>query len=1055
MTPKGFGEGESVELPSIEILRSLGWSHIDCYEETFGAAGDLGRENSGEVVILPRLKDAIKRLNPGLAPEAIELAIEEINRDRSSLSLVNANREVYKLLKDGVPVRFRTADDEDHQELVRIIDWKDSGRNDYLVVSQLWITGPIYRRRPDLIGFVNGIPLVFVEFKASHRRLENAYRDNLRDYKDTIPQIFWFNGFILLSNGLETKVGAITSEWSHFYEWKKINSEGEAGRISLETVLKGVCERSRLLDLIENFILFSDTKGGTVKICGMNHQFLGVNKAIKAVQDIQANQGKLGVFWHTQGSGKSFSMIFFTEKILRRVSGRFTFVIITDRTELDNQIYKTFASTGAVIEEGVQADSAEHLRQLLAEDHRYVFTLIHKFRTEDGQQHPIVSTRDDIIVVADEAHRSQYDTLALNMRNALPNAAFIGFTGTPLIAGEEKTREVFGDYVSVYNFKQSIEDNATVPLYYENRIPELQIINENFGEELETIVEDADLSEEGQHKLEREFAREYHLITREDRLEKIAEDIVNHFMGRGYLGKAMVVAIDRFTAVRMYNKVKAYWAKYIAEIEEKLKRANLAEIEVLQKKLAFMRKVDMAVVISQSQNEVDDFRQRGVDILPHRERFIREDLETTFKDANSDLKLVFVCAMWMTGFDVPSCSTVYIDKPMQNHTLMQTIARANRVYEGKKAGIIVDYIGIFRNLQKALSIYGASSSDGIDESDTPAKSKEELIVELEAAIAEANGMFRDRGLDAPSIATQADKISKLQMIEEATEAFLENEDIKKSYISAASRVTRTFKAVLPDPRANQYAGIRAVHLVVAERLRALTENEDISDVLGEVEDLLDESIAAESYVIRAPIHDESTDHLIDLSNIDFDALAEKFKIGKKRALAERLRGAVANRLNQMARLNRTRMELVEKLERLIEEYNSGAKNVEHFFDELVNLAQTLDDEQKRAAREQLDEESLAIFDLLTRPELKLSDKDKKAVKKVAKELVGKIRASLVIAWKKKQQTRAAVRVTIEKVLDQGLPEVYDRKLFSEKCERIYQHVFDTYGSDGENPYSAA
>ncbi len=404
---------------------------------------------------------------------------------------------------------------------------------------------------------------------------------------------------------------------------------------------------------------------------------------MEALADIRARDGRLGVFWHTQGSGKSVSMMFFAQKVLRKVPGNWTFVIVTDRQELDGQIYKHFASAGVVTEGHAQAESSKHLRQLLTEDHRYVFTLIHKFRTEKGEAHPVLSERRDIIVITDEAHRSQYDTLALNMRTALPNASFLAFTGTPLIVGEERTRQVFGDYVSVYDFRQSVEDGATVPLYYENRIPELQLVNDDLNADMEALLEAAELDEAQEKKLEREFAREYHLITRDDRLEAVAKDLVEHFIGRGFQGKAMMICIDKATAIRMYDKVRRVWAERISAAESELAAAKDAARNEILRHIAFLKETDMAVVVSQGQNEIAEMAARGLDIRPHRKRMIEEDLETKFKNPDDPFRLVFVCAMWMTGFDVPSCSTLYLDKPMRNHTLMQTIARANRVYPGQ------------------------------------------------------------------------------------------------------------------------------------------------------------------------------------------------------------------------------------------------------------------------------------------------------------------------------------------------------------------------------------
>ena len=447
------------------------------------------------------------------------------------MSLAQANRDVYRLLKEGVKVTFQDDDGGEAVETVRVIDWDHPENNDFFLASQFWVSGDLYKRRCDLVGFVNGLPLLFVELKKSHGKVEHAYKHNLKDYKQTIPQLFWYNALIILSNGSQAKVGSVTAGWEHFSDWKRINSEGEAGVVSLETLIRGTCEKPRFLDLVENFTVFDEAKGGLVKVVAKNHQYLGVNNSVAALKKIKDNQGRLGVFWHTQGSGKSFSMVFFSQKVLRKMPGNWTFLVVTDRDDLDNQIYKNFHNTGAVTEE-CQATSGEHLKQLLREDHRFIFTLIQKFVTKKGQKYPKLSDRSDIIVMTDEAHRSQYDTLALNMRNALPKAAFIGFTGTPLMAGEERTKEVFGDYVSIYNFRQSIEDGATVPLFYENRIPELQLANENFNEDLENLIEEAELDEEQEKKLEREFAREYHLITRDDRLEKVAEDLVAHFMGR-------------------------------------------------------------------------------------------------------------------------------------------------------------------------------------------------------------------------------------------------------------------------------------------------------------------------------------------------------------------------------------------------------------------------------------------------------------------------------------------------------------------------------------------
>lgn len=1040
MNTSDYSEDALVEQPAIELFKKLAWETANCFREFESGRSPLGRESKGDVVLVQRLRAALEKLNPGVPSEAIELAIDELTRGRSTMSAAAANREIYRVLKDGVPVTFKNEESEDASARVKVIDWDTPSNNDFFLASQFWIVGEMYERRADLIGFVNGLPMVFIELKASHKALETAFQNNLRDYRDTIPQVFWYNGLTILSNGSESRLGSMTAEWEHFAEWKRINREGEQGIVSLETMIRGTCDKEKLLDLVENFALFEEAGGGLLKKVGKNHQYLGVNNAINALKAIANNQGKLGVFWHTQGSGKSISMIFFGQKVLRKLSGNWTFVIVTDRKDLDEQIYKNFANVGAVTEKEAHAESGKDLQRLLQEDHRYVFTLIQKFGTEKNQTYPKLSDRSDIIVMTDEAHRSQYDTFALNMRNALPNAAFIGFTGTPLMAGEEKTRQVFGDYVSVYNYQQSTEDGSTVPLFYENRIPELQLTNKDLNEDIYEVVEGADLNEDQQKKLEREFARQYHLITREDRLEKIAADLVDHFMGRGEMGKAMVVSIDKATAVKMYDKVQKYWKAYLAELQKKLARAEETERPLLEKKIGYMQETDMAVVVSQSQNEVKDMQKKGVDIAPHRKRLVKEDLDTKFKDSGDRFRIVFVCAMWMTGFDVPSCSAIYLDKPMRNHTLMQTIARANRVFGDKVNGLIVDYVGVFRDLQKALAIY-APSAGGVDR---PVKGKAELVALLRQAAGAATAFCEGLGINVNSIIA-AQGFARVKLLDDAVAAILVNDDTKRKYHLLTEDVVRMVKAVKPDPAVNEFLPLCVLLAVTDETIRSKNKAADISSVMADVEQVLDKSIAAEGYVIEA-------EKPLDLSKLDVEKLRAKFEQGRKRIEAERLRGAVNGKLEQMIKFNRTRMDYLAKFQKMIEEYNAGSLNIEEFFKRLVNFTKDLNEEDRRGITENLSEEELAVFDLLTKPDMKLTKKDEQQVKKVVKELLEKLRTEkLVLDWRKRQQTRAAVRVCIEETLDQ-LPRVYTPEFFQQKCDLTYQHIFDSYFGLGRSVY---
>jgi type I restriction enzyme R subunit len=1049
-----YSEDALVEGPALGLLGALGWGTANGFSEGYGPNEITGRETLSEVILTSRLRPALERLNPGLPQEALQQAIEALSADRSVMDLTRANHSVYGLLRNGVKVRVSDEDGNETTETVQVIDWVNPPNNDFFAVRQFWVTGDMYRRRADIVGFVNGVPLVLIELKASHRNLESGFRNNITDYKVTLPQLFWPNGLIIVSNGSEARVGSLSSSWEHFAEWKRINSEGEEGAVSLETMVRSTCDPVRLLDLVENFTLFQEVRGGLMKLVARNHQYLGVNNAIEALYRIEDRRSRLGVFWHTQGSGKSVSMAFFSQKVLRKVRGNWTFVIVTDRKELDDQIYKTFQDSGIITEGHVQATSGGDLKRLLTEDHRYVFTLIQKFRTERGERYPALSDRSDIIVMTDEAHRTQYEVLALNMRNALPNASFIGFTGTPLIVGEERTREVFGDYVSIYDFRQSIEDGATVPLYYENRIPQLQLTNEDFNEGMERILETAQLDEAQERLLAREFAREYHLITREDRLEKIAEDLVEHFMGRGFPGKAMVVSIDKATAIRMYDKVRGNWMERIERLKQGLGSPAEADRDRIAEEIEFMESTAMAVVVSQAQNEIADMAAKGLDILPHRKRMVEEDLETKFKDPNDPFRIVFVCAMWMTGFDVPSCSTIYLDRPMRNHTLMQTIARANRVWADKTNGLIVDYVGVFRNLQRALAIYGSGAGSRAQAGDTPVLPKEQLVAALKEKVAEANAFCAQHGIGVEALLA-ASGFEFIALRDDAVDLLLVTPETRSHFLHLADEVGRLFKGILPDPSATEFGPYRALHVNIAQAIRSLAPQADISEVMGAVEALLDESVAAKAYVIRAAEAEEDDGHIVDLSRIDFEVLAARFEAGRKHIETEKLKAAVTSKLTKMIRLNPTRIDYLERFQRLIDEYNAESLNVEQFFKQLMDFAKSLTEEDQRGIAEQLDDEELALFDLLTKPKMELTGRERAEVKKVARELLSTLkREKFVLDWRKRQQTRAAVRVCIGKSLDR-LPPVYSPDVYDRKCDVVYQHVFDSYFGEGRSVYAAA
>jgi type I restriction enzyme, R subunit len=1031
-----FSEAELVERPAMELLASMGWAAVDATNEIFGAGGTLGRSTAAEVVLRPRLRAALARLNPNLAPEGLTQAEEALTRDRSAMGLLAANRELYDLAKQGVLVEVPDGKGGRTETRARVIAWDQPQTNDFVAVQQLTVTGQLYTCRPDIVGFVNGMPWVLIECKATGVPAKRAFDDNLTSYKhplNGIPRLCAHNAVLIATNGTDSRVGSLSADWDRFGEWKRIASEDEPRRVSLEVLLRGVCDPGRLLDLVENFTVYSDTPDGTIKILGQNHQVIGVNAAITALRTKPATDPRLGVFWHTQGSGKSFAMLFFAQKVLRTIPGNWTFVVVTDRAELDEQIVKTFTRAGAISEAESRvcpATSGERLCELLRSNHRYVFTLIHKFRDRE-----VVTTRQDVIVLADEAHRSQYSDLALNMRAAMPGARYLAFTGTPLIAGpggDEVTRQVFGDYVSIYDFQQSVEDNATLPLFYENRTPELEITNPDLDDELLAVVEAADLDEEGDRALARALGRRYQVLTRTSRLRVIAADIVSHFLGRGFVGKAMVVSLDKATAVRMYDLVREAWQAELARVDAALVTDDAAERTTLLCRRELLTSTDMAVIVSAGQNEVEQMQAMGLDIVPHRNRMVSEHLDERFKKPQDPLRLVFVCAMWLTGFDAPSCSTVYLDKPMRNHTLMQTIARANRVWgSDKKCGLIVDYANVFASLEEALAVYGKGSAG-----DRPVADKAALIADLAKAVDEATALCRVHQVE-PAALSSHQGLSRLSHLDVAVEALIAPDDVRKVFLASASTATTLYLATLPDHRAEPYADAVAGLAAIADAIRAKLFNPvDISAVLTAMSTILDGSVEATRVA-------ESSIPPIDLSRIDFARLRQSFPTSPtKNTDLETLKAAVRARLERMVRINRSRAEYLARFEALVSDYNAGSRTIDELFAELLALCRSLDEESQRHVREHVSEDELAIFDLLTKPDPVLTSEEREAVKKVVRALLEQLRRLLAPGWRERVTARAEVKHAIESTLDEKLPRAYTPEIFGRKSGAVFAHLLE-------------
>ena len=661
-----YSENILVQKSAGDLLRDeLGWDVQFAYNtEVLGKNGTFGRTSYHEILLTRYFQNALRRLNPWMTDSQLSEAQKTLESRLSTASLLQVNEEKYFLIRDGIPVAVKKPNGQPETKRAAVIDFQNPENNEFLAIKELKIQGDLYRRRTDIVGFVNGIPLLFVELKKNTVDVQNAYEDNYTDYLDTIPQLFYYNAFLMLSNGTEAKIGTLGSKYEFFHEWKRL-AESDPGSVALETMLRGICRKENFLDLLENFILYDHSGGRTAKILARNHQYLGVNEAVKAYAGRKLNDGKLGVFWHTQGSGKSYSMVFLAQKIRRKFAGSPTFVILTDRDELNKQISDTFENCGLLGKTKAAqfiAASGDDLVQKLKGNPSFIFTLIQKFNKPDAA--PIYPDHD-IIIMSDEAHRSQYGIFADNMMKLLPTAARIGFTGTPLLSSDNITARTFGGYVSIYDFKRAVEDGATVPLYYENRGEKiLDLHNPEITNRILDAIENADLDVDQQDKLESEFAKEIHLLTAEPRLRSIAKDFAGHYSDLWTSGKAMFVCLNKVTCVRMYNFVQEYWQAEIQNLKAKIKSATQQEAQELERKLRWMQETEMAVVISQEQNEIQTFRKWGLDIKTHREKMENRELDKEFKDSGNPLRVVFVCAMWLTGFDVKCLSCLYLDKPL-------------------------------------------------------------------------------------------------------------------------------------------------------------------------------------------------------------------------------------------------------------------------------------------------------------------------------------------------------------------------------------------------------
>ncbi len=1053
-----FISEDNIEQAAIKkLVLDCGYNSLNCMTQKPETLPDgSGREHKKQVVLPSSLLSSLLKINPHLPAPCVESVANSLCITTSFTDLMQVNYQNYQKIKYGVSVEYEENGKKKLGRL-KIIDFETPENNDFTVVSQMWIKGETHFRRPDLILYVNGLPFVFIELKNSNIPVKNAYDINLANYLKDIPYLFNYNQITVISNGTSTRLGSFSSGYEHFFEWLKVEDEKEdpdrsfisENAISLEYLIDGLFKKQRLLDYIENFILYDRQR---IKIIAKNHQFLGVNNAFNSFVKRKQLGGKLGVFWHTQGSGKSYSMVMLASKIKYKLDGNFTFLVVTDRDDLDEQIWKNFWRCEFMGEkENVRPANSEKLREALKTNKSILFTLIHKFRYDKGRPYPMLSTRDDIVVIVDEAHRTQYKDLAENMRKGLPNAQYLAFTGTPLLGSKRLTNSWFGDYVSEYNFAESIKDNATVPLYYVNGMKEVMLQNEYLDADFAEILEEENLNDLEINRLENAFARELEIIKRDDRLEKIAQHIVYHFPRRGFLGKGMVISVDKFTVVRMYDKVLHYWKEEIKNLNVQIgKTKDEAERAELKRMVNYMRSVQMAVVISEEDKEEEKFNKEGLSVKYHRERMNKIDengldIEDNFKNPEHPLQLVFVCSMWLTGFDAPSVSTLYLDKPMKGHTLMQTIARANRVYPGKKNGTVIGYLDVFKSLKKALVDYASDDSE-----DIPVKEIDKLFNQLIEVIETTKSFCKLHGVDLQKIVNNEEVFENLSDFEAFADIIVSNDEIKNEFRVCANTVKSIYDSLRPDIfKMNFEPKYKDAILYLKDIIDGRIRPEKLESAKARIKELLDQSIIAATDEDQKNAKGTelifATTEPIDLSKLDIDELGEQFKQVKYKNLEiANLREFIERKLAQMMKQNVSRGAFAERFRNIIDEYNSGGAQNDEFYKKLLKFMKELKAEEARHISEELTETELELYDLLQKD--KLTKEELKKVKLAAKELYNTLKNKkkelFVVGWEKDEQPKEKVRNEIMTVLNNCLPESYDREVFSNKTNLIFSHILD-------------
>ncbi len=995
---------EHVEENVLDILKKLDYNIIRGSNEEYLPSGSQAlRENYKEVVIIDKLKDSLKKLNPKLSEEVREQALKQILRTESQKLIVD-NEIFHKLLVDGVSISI-SKKGEERYEIIKIFDFENIDNNDFSAVNQFTIVENNIERRPDVILFINGLPLVILELKniADEKAdIWTAY-DQLQTYKHQLPSLFKFNEILIISDGIQARIGTLSSEKERFMQWKTIDGIKLSSNLTeIETLLKGMCNKKVLLDILRNFIVFEKDKEVVIKKIAAYHQYHAVNKAIESTLKARSGNKKAGVVWHTQGSGKSLTMAFYSGKLVNQLDNP-TIIVLTDRNDLDDQLFGTFAKCKDILRQTPeQANDRKDLQKLLrVSSGGVIFTTIQKFSPEEGKEkYPVLSERNNIIVIADEAHRSQYGFSAkiLNkedktlitygyakyLRDALPNASFIGFTGTPIEQSDRSTPAVFGNYVDKYDIERAVDDGATVRIYYESRLAKLELKPEArpyLDDEFEEATEGEEV--EGKDKLKSKWAQLEKVVGSPERIARIAKDIVNHFETRLSIieGKGIIVGMSRRICIELYNaliKIKPEWHN---EDDNK----------------GFIK-----IVMTGSASDKKEWQQHI------RNKKKRKDIGDNLKDPKHELKLIIVRDMFLTGFDAPSLHTMYLDKPIKGHTLMQAIARVNRVYPGKEGGLIVDYMGVGVELKKALMNYTESGGKG-----KPTFDQEQAVGLMQEKYEIVKDMFH--GFNYMKF-FELKPHERISFVPSAMEHILKEKDKKERFVREVTSLVKAFSLAVPNNKAmkirEEVGFFQAINSVIIK----------ITEIRGPAQEKFDNAI--KQILSKAVISDRIIDifeaagiQKPELSILSEGFLAEVKEMPQKNLAFEALKKLLNDEIRIMSRKNIVKAKsFMDLLDKTIKKYTNRSIEAAQIIEELIELARKVRDEKNRGNELKMSYDEIAFYDALEVNDSAVKILGDSALRKIALELAVMIRESVTIDWTQKESIQAGIRLKIKKIL---------------------------------------